>query len=97
MTHEITFLEENSGHWAQIILPLALPNVYTYSVPPHLIKQAQPGCRVEVVLGKNKKYAGIIKSIIVTQPDYKTKPILNVLDDEPLLYKPTIKTVGMDE
>jgi primosomal protein N' (replication factor Y) len=45
-----------------------------------------PGCRVEVVFGKNKKYAGIIKSVTTQKPDYQTKPILNVLDDAPLLY-----------
>ncbi|MEO6537025.1 MAG: DEAD/DEAH box helicase, partial [Ferruginibacter sp.] len=83
---EIQFAEERYTHWAEIILPLALPTVYTYAVPAHLITQAMPGCRAEVVFGKNKKYAGIIKSTLNTDPEFKTKPILNVLDDAPMLY-----------
>ena len=83
---EINFAEEESQHWAEIILPLALPTVYTYAIPVHLIQKAQPGCRAEVVFGKNKKYAGVIKTITKTKPEYKTKQILNVLDDSPMLY-----------
>ena len=83
---EINFAEEESKHWAEIILPLALPTVYTYAIPVHLIQKAQPGCRAEVVFGKNKKYAGVIKTITQTKPEYKTKQILNVLDDSPMLY-----------
>ncbi len=83
---ELNFMEPTSGYWAEIILPLALPTVYTYEIPPHLLAATQPGCRAEVVFGKNKKYAGIVKKIITVQPAYKTKSILNILDDAPLLY-----------
>ncbi len=84
--NEIAFAETEPGHWAQIILPLALPVVYTYAVPANLLAKAIPGCRVEVVFGKNKKYAGIIRSVDEKKPPYITKQILNVLDDAPLLY-----------
>ncbi|HEX2532326.1 MAG TPA: hypothetical protein VHK69_01245, partial [Chitinophagaceae bacterium] len=47
--------------FAEIIIPLALPKNYTWSVPDHLRSTLQPGCRVEVNLGKNKKYAGLVK------------------------------------
>ena len=89
--NEIAFIENNSGYWAEIILPLALPTVYTYAIPEHLLNQAKPGCRAEVVFGKNKKYAGIIKTIIDKQPAYKTKPIINVLDESPILYEEQLK------
>ena len=72
--------------FAEVILPLALPTTYTYSVPAIFISKVQQGCRVEVVLGKNKRYAGIIKTLSSTAPPYATKPILNVLDEEPVLY-----------
>ncbi len=84
--NELNFNEPEANHWAEIILPLALPNVYTYAVPRHLLAQANTGCRAEVVFGKTKKYAGLIKKIITTKPAYKTKNILNVLDDSPLIY-----------
>lgn len=84
--NQLIFESEKFTHWAEIILPLALPIVYTYAIPENLISKANIGCRAEVVFGKTKKYAGLIKSIHTRQPAYETKAILNVLDDEPLLY-----------
>lgn len=72
--------------YAEVILPLALPTTYTYAVTEKFDGRVQPGCRVEVAL-KNKRYAGIIKNISAQQPPYQTKPMLNVLDEEPLLYQ----------
>lgn len=72
-------------NWVEVILPLALPTTYTYAVPDQLYNNCVPGKRVEVVLGANKKYAGIIKALTTQQPAYKTKEILAVLDDYPLL------------
>ena len=77
--------------YATVILPLALPTTYTYSVPEIFANKIKQGCRVEVVLGKNKRYAGIVKSISVEPPPYQTKDILNILDDEPLLYPEQLK------
>ncbi len=84
--NEILFADDSSGIWAEIILPLALPTTYTYAIPTQLTERARPGCRVEVVFGKQKKYAGIIKSVFNKKPAYPTKDILNVLDDDPILY-----------
>lgn len=78
--------EEQFTAWAEVILPLALPVTYTYGVPAALLSRSLPGCRAEVEL-RNKKYAGIIKSVSATAPAYETKPILNVLDDEPVLFR----------
>lgn len=89
--NEIQFAEESTGFWAEIILPLALPTTYTYSVPAVLLEKAKPGCRVEVVFGKQKKYAGIIKAVFDSKPAYPTKDILNVLDDEPILFPQQLK------
>ena len=46
-----------AGGFAEIIIPLALPKNYTWSVPESLKDSVHVGCRVEVNLGKNKKYA----------------------------------------
>ncbi len=72
--------------WIEVILPLAIPKTYTYSVPLNLQKKIKIGCRTEVVFGKNKKYAGIVKSVSITQPSYETKDILNIIDEEPVVY-----------
>lgn len=72
--------------YAEVILPLALPTTYTYSIPNHFSLKVAVGCRVEVVLGKHKRYAGIVKHISNKVPGYPTKDIVNVLDDDPVLY-----------
>ncbi|MEO8569361.1 MAG: DEAD/DEAH box helicase, partial [Ginsengibacter sp.] len=72
--------------WVEIILPLAIPKTYTYSVPSTLHAKIKIGCRAEVVFGKNKKYAGIIKKVSHNQPPYETKNILSVIDEEPIVY-----------
>lgn len=84
--NELNFGDSPAHHWAEIILPLAVPTAYTYAVPDVLLEKAKVGCRAEVVFGQQKKYAGIIKSLSTCEPAYKTKPILNMLDDAPLIY-----------
>ncbi len=74
--------------FAEIIIPLALPRNYTWQIPPHLLDKVAEGCRVEVVLGQQKKYAGIIKTLHHQKPvAFEPKYILNVLDTEPIVYK----------
>jgi primosomal protein N' (replication factor Y) (superfamily II helicase) len=86
MQVESLFIAEKISTWAVIVLPLALPTTYTYAIPNQFLANVQIGCRVEVIFGKQKKYAGIVKQILTTAPAYPTKNILNVLDDEPILY-----------
>jgi primosomal protein N' (replication factor Y) len=74
--------------YAEIILPLALPKTYTYAIPLEMQEAAIPGVRVEVVFGRQKRYAGIIKSTTNEAPKgFEAKPILQVLDSEPVLYQ----------
>ncbi|MFT3700826.1 MAG: primosomal protein N' [Agriterribacter sp.] len=74
--------------FAEVIIPLALPKNYTWRVPPHLQDKTKQGCRVEVVLGKNKKYAGVVKKIHQHKPEaFDPKFILNVLDTEPIVFE----------
>lgn len=85
-------LSSPSPLFAEVIIPLALPINYTWKIPPHLIKNAKKGCRVEVVLGKNKKYAGIIKRIHNQKPQaFEPKDILNVLDTDPIVFEQQLK------
>jgi len=78
--------------YAEIIIPLALPKNYTWAIPEKLKDLVSIGCRVEVNLGKNKKYAGIIKSFHAEMPVvYETKDVLNVLDAEPVVYEQQLK------
>ena len=83
---DLLFPTHNATLWAEVILPLAISKTYTYTIPPHLESKAKPGCRAEVVFGKNKKYAGIIKSVSSQKPAYETKEILNIIDEDPIVY-----------
>lgn len=72
--------------YAEVIIPLALPTNYTWSVPEHWSSQIREGCRVEVEL-RNKKYAGIVKRLHEDKPSgFEPKPIGNLLDAEPILH-----------
>jgi len=48
--------------YIDVILPLPLDGVFTYSVPSELERQVVVGCRVLVPFGRNKTYVGIIAS-----------------------------------
>ncbi len=77
--------------YADVILPQALPRNYTYGVPEFLEEKLLPGCRVAVQL-RNKKYAALIKEIHDRKPGkYKVKPILELLDEDPILHPVQLK------
>ncbi len=72
--------------YAEVIIPLALPKNYTWRIPDNLGASARPGIRVEVIFGKNKRYAGIIKKIFSDKPEgFDPKEIVNILDTEPVV------------
>jgi primosomal protein N' (replication factor Y) (superfamily II helicase) len=74
--------------FAEVIIPLALPKNYTWEIPVQFIDSVQVGCRVEVNLGKNKKYAGVVKRIHSDKPShFDAKEILNILDPEPVVQR----------
>ena len=72
--------------FADVILPLPLDGIFTYSVPSSLEEQVQRGVRVLVPLGRNKTYVGIVSEKHHRAPaGYQTKDILQVLDVTPIL------------
>lgn len=83
--------DTNQQMFAEVIIPLALPKNYTWVVPEHLKENIQHGSRVEVQL-KNKKYSGIVKFLHSNKPaSFEPKEILNVLDEQPLIYTNQLK------
>jgi primosomal protein N' (replication factor Y) len=73
--------------YAEIIIPLALPKNYTWAIPTEIAEGVMIGMRVEVMLGANKRYAGIIKQLLTEKPvGFNPKPILGILDDAPIVY-----------
>ena len=78
--------------FVDVILPLPLDGVFTYSVPASMEGQVQRGFRVLVPLGRNKTYVGVISDIHNKAPEgYQTKDILQVLDVSPVLFDSQLK------
>ena len=72
--------------FADVILPLNLPQLLTYGVPHEMQEHLRPGMRVEVALGKNKQYSAIIERLHNDKPDaYQVKPIRSIIDEEPVV------------
>ena len=68
--------------YADIILPVPLNDLFTYSVPVGLERLAVPGARVYVPFGKSRRLTGLIVRTHGCKPTgHDTKEILSVLDD----------------
>jgi len=75
-----------------VIVPIAVPKPYTYMVPPELMKDVKVGVRVEVQFGKNKLYSGLVMKLLDAPPaNQKPKPILSVIDAEPIILEHQLK------
>ena len=71
-----------------VLLPLAIEKPYTYSVPDALKEKVEFGMRVEVQFGRSRHYSGIIVGFPDSSPDLrKVKPILDVLDEVPIIHQ----------
>jgi len=72
--------------YADIILPLNLPQLLTYGVPHNMQDVLKAGMRVEVALGRNKQYSGIVERLHNEKPEtYNVKPIRSIIDEEPVV------------
>jgi len=72
--------------FADIILPINIPQALTYGIPLKWQDKIVPGMRVEVHIGKNKIYAGIVLQTHDYAPQaYKVKLLRNIIDEHPIL------------
>lgn len=71
--------------YADIILPLPLDSLFTYSVPDSLAGRVGQGVRVLVPFGKSKTYVGLVVRTHNNKPDFKVKDISVVMDDAPVV------------
>jgi len=70
--------------YADIILPVPLTGMFTYSVPEGY--EVGIGQRVLVNFGRNKKYLGIVAKLHNKKPEgYEVKPIAQVMEPEPIV------------
>lgn len=79
-------MTERITYFVDVILPLSIPNTYTYRVPYDMNDLLGEGKRVIVPFGKAKYYTAIIKRIHQEIPQkYTAKYIEGVLDDRPIV------------
>lgn len=71
--------------YVDVILPLPLPGLFTYSVPEGMEGRVVFGKRLLVPLGRSKKYIGMAVKTHDEKPAFEVKPIEQVLDESPVL------------
>ena len=76
----------DSNTFVTVILPMAVPKPYTYAVPEEWVSKVQVGVRVEVQFGPKRQYAALVLEVLNTSPGHKTKSILSVIDDTPIIW-----------
>ncbi|GAA4436708.1 primosomal protein N' [Ravibacter arvi] len=85
MNQESLF-EEEITLFADVILPVPVPRLFTYRVPREMSADLVRGCRVVVQFGKNRVLTALVERIHDTPPThYTAKYILELLDQQPLV------------
>ncbi len=78
--------EQRITYFVDVLLPLALPETYTYRVPYAMNSQIAVGQRVVVQFGKKRIYSAIVKKIHQKAPDFPSvKYILDIIDNQPVV------------
>ena len=79
---------ERETIFIEVILPLAVPKLYTYRIPYELNEDVEIGKRVIVQFGKTRLYTALIHSIKTKpNPEYTAKYIEMILDKLPIVSK----------
>jgi primosomal protein N' (replication factor Y) len=70
----------------QVILPLSLPQTFTYKVSEAEFEYLKVGMRVAVPFGKSKFYTGLVSELHHNAPTlYEAKEIHQIIDDKPIV------------
>jgi primosomal protein N' (replication factor Y) len=77
--------------YVDVILPLALPQAYTYAVPVDLVEFVKVGQRIIVQFGKNRHYSAIIRRIHHEKPVVDAKLIESIADEEAIVTEQQLK------
>ena len=79
-------------HFVDIILPIPIENLFTYSITQAESEFLKNGMRVSVPFGKSKIYTGIVGEIHTEPPVlYDAKEIHQILDEEPIVNEKQIE------
>jgi primosomal protein N' (replication factor Y) len=82
----LNLFNDYTSLYVKVLLPLALPQEYTYRIPQEYNEEVAVGKRVMVQFGKKRIYAAIVVEIDEKPPEkYQAKYVLAVLDDTPIV------------
>ncbi|KAA3652452.1 MAG: primosomal protein N' [Bacteroidetes bacterium] len=87
-------MSERETKFVEVIMPLALPNTFSYRVPHEWNDAILVGQRVIVQFGfkGNKQYSAIVAKVHQTPPEaYEAKYIEAILDENPILHPIQLK------
>jgi primosomal protein N' (replication factor Y) len=80
------------AYFIDVILPIPLQRLFTYSISAAEAQFLQQGMRVAVPFGKSKVYTALVHSIHQQAPEtYEAKEIQQILDEHPIITKPQLK------
>lgn len=78
--------------FADVIVPVPIPKLFTYRVPRDFRSVVAVGCRVVIQFGRKSIYTGVIARLHTTPPkEYEARYLLDVLDDAPHLNEHQLK------
>lgn len=70
--------------FVDVILPLPLDGLFTYSIPDEMSGRILPGMRLCVQFGRSRNYTALAVRTHCSEPSgYKVKPVLSLLDGTP--------------
>lgn len=84
-------MTDNRITYVDIILPLPLNRLFTYSVPLQMEATLKEGMRLLVPFGNSKQMVGIAVRFHHDKPDFKVKPVSKPLDTMPMVTESQIK------
>ena len=84
-------MENKETLYIDIILPLPINSLFTYSVPQGMEADVAGGKRVLVPFGKSKLTVGLIVRSHNTKPEFAVKPIEKIIDREPVVTEGQLK------
>jgi primosomal protein N' (replication factor Y) len=81
-----SFFEEETTLFADLILPVPIPSLFTYRVPREMSRLIKVGARVIVQFGQKRVITAVVARLHSNPPvKYQAKYILELLDEQPIV------------
>ena len=86
------FMKKLPSLFADVLLPVPIPKLFTYQLPEVHAGSSLAGKRVIVPFGQKKVLTGVVVQVHSTPPEnYEAKEVLDVLDETPLVVDQQLK------